>query len=147
MSGRRLSIYSNIFPHSGSSEKFLEHFLATGDDAELGLFFLDAHWENYWPLPEEIEYISETGRKAVIVVDDFEVPGRTAFGYDDYGREKNVAFRQYGANCPPRITTARYCLNMTKRRKRRKRNIFGEGSFFFKTLILFLKKLKRIHGL
>jgi hypothetical protein len=50
-----------------------------GDDA---LFWLDAHWGNFWPLETEIEAITHKLNRAIIMIDDFRVPERDEFGYD-----------------------------------------------------------------
>ncbi|MFA6008076.1 MAG: hypothetical protein WC784_05570 [Candidatus Shapirobacteria bacterium] len=47
------------------------------------MFYLDAHWYNYLPLNEELKIIFEKFDKAVIVIDDFEVPNKK-FGFDSY---------------------------------------------------------------
>lgn len=47
------------------------------------LFFLDAHWEDYWPLLDELKVIAENKLKPVIIIHDFQVPGKD-FGYDSY---------------------------------------------------------------
>lgn len=50
------------------------------------LYFLDAHWQQYWPLLDEISSIrANTG---VIVLHDMEVPGHPELGYDAYGGSK-----------------------------------------------------------
>lgn len=45
------------------------------------LYFLDAHWQAYWPLLDEIRAIRPS--TGVIVIHDFQVPG-TNFGCDSY---------------------------------------------------------------
>jgi hypothetical protein len=50
-------------------------------------FYLDAHWEEHLPLGEELEIIFANWREAVVMVDDFKVPGST-YAYDDYGPGK-----------------------------------------------------------
>ncbi len=52
------------------------------------LFWLDAHWGEYWPLVDETKIISSLHSFAVIV-DDFEVPGKPSFHYDSYAGVKN----------------------------------------------------------
>lgn len=47
------------------------------------LFFLDAHWQSYCPLLDELQVIADNGIKPVIVIHDFKVPGKD-FGYDSY---------------------------------------------------------------
>ncbi len=50
-------------------------------------FYLDAHWEEDLPLREELEIIYNFWPDAVVMVDDFQVPG-TRYAYDDYGEGK-----------------------------------------------------------
>jgi hypothetical protein len=50
-------------------------------------FYLDAHWYDHLPLKEELEIIYGRWKTAVVMVDDFQVPG-TDYGYDDYGPGK-----------------------------------------------------------
>lgn len=81
----RLKNYSNIHCHLGSSEKVLYLLLPALQDQRV-LFYLDAHWENYWPLLDELEEISKTHKdNCIIVIDDFKVPGRSDIPYDAYG--------------------------------------------------------------
>ena len=51
-------------------------------------FYLDAHWEGDLPLREEIQIILENWANAVIMVDDFKVPGDDGYKYDNYGKDK-----------------------------------------------------------
>lgn len=52
------------------------------------LFYLDAHWGEDLPLLEEVGLIYDFSRKAVIMIDDFKVPGDSDYNYDDYGPGK-----------------------------------------------------------
>jgi predicted O-methyltransferase YrrM len=56
------------------------------------LFYLDAHWAEDLPLAEEVEIIMESFPHAVIVVDDFQVPGDAGYGYDNYGVGKALTY-------------------------------------------------------
>ena len=47
------------------------------------LYFLDAHWGDYWPLLDEIVEIWQ--RSGVIVFHDMVVPGHPELGFDTYG--------------------------------------------------------------
>jgi hypothetical protein len=50
-------------------------------------FFLDAHWEDYWPLLDELKVIANKKIKPLIAIHDFYVPdekGGAKFGYDSY---------------------------------------------------------------
>lgn len=56
------------------------------------LYFLDAHWENDWPLLKELQHIANIGVNSVIVIHDFKVPGKD-FGYDTYkGQDLNFEY-------------------------------------------------------
>lgn len=48
------------------------------------MFYLDAHWYKYMPLPEELAAIGECCEKGIILVDDFFVPSDSRFLYDQY---------------------------------------------------------------
>lgn len=81
----RLKNFSNVHCHLGSSEQVLDQLLPTLDTQRV-LFYLDAHWEEYWPLLAELEEIAETHKDhCILVIDDFKVPGRPEIGYDAYG--------------------------------------------------------------
>ncbi len=84
-SKQALSSFSNIHFHFGSSDKVLAQLLPSMKDRFI-LFYLDAHWNEFWPLRDEIEQISKTHRNnCIIVVDDVKVPGRTDVPFDAYG--------------------------------------------------------------
>jgi predicted O-methyltransferase YrrM len=51
-------------------------------------FYLDAHWNDDMPLAEELDIVFTRCPAAVVMVDDFRVPGDADYGYDDYGPEK-----------------------------------------------------------
>lgn len=81
----KLKQISNIICHLGSSEKVLKDLLPSLSNQRV-LFYLDAHWESYWPLLDELEEISSTHRdNCIIIIDDFKVPGRRDIYYDAYG--------------------------------------------------------------
>ena len=53
-------------------------------------FYLDAHWYDDLPLREEVELIARSWNDAAIMIDDFEVPGDTGYGFDNYGPDKRL---------------------------------------------------------
>jgi hypothetical protein len=53
-------------------------------------FYLDAHWYEDLPLRAEVELIARFWRGAVIMIDDFEVPGDAEYGFDDFGPGKRL---------------------------------------------------------
>jgi hypothetical protein len=69
-----------------SSELYLHELIdiqrAIGEN-DNALFYLDAHWGDYWPLREEINEVLKL-KKFAIVIDDFVVPGHPDCGYDSY---------------------------------------------------------------
>ncbi len=80
-----LKPYSNITCHLGSSEKILSELLPSLKEKPI-LFYLDAHWRQFWPLLQELKEISKTHKDhCIIVIDDFKVPGRADIPYDAYG--------------------------------------------------------------
>lgn len=48
------------------------------------LVFLDAHWGVHCPLLEELEAICDAGAKPVIMIHDWQVPGRPDLGHDHF---------------------------------------------------------------
>lgn len=75
----------NVHCYLGSSEKVLHQILPSLKDQRV-LFYLDAHWDQHWPLLDELEAIGKTHRdQCIIVIDDFKVPGRRDIPYDRYG--------------------------------------------------------------
>ncbi|MBF0623763.1 MAG: hypothetical protein HQL82_03045 [Magnetococcales bacterium] len=85
----------NIIPVLNSSPTQLEKMIAEGQlDGCERLFYLDAHWEDYWPLRDELAQVIEL-KRFVAVIDDCFVPGksdprdaRSGFGYDVYNGRK-----------------------------------------------------------
>jgi hypothetical protein len=83
-SARRLAYDPAVEISYGDSRSFLRN-LARQPAAGLVFFYLDAHWEADLPLREELEIIREGGQSAVVMIDDFKVPGDPGYSYDDYG--------------------------------------------------------------
>jgi hypothetical protein len=95
MAGSVLKKYPNVSQDLGSSDQFIARMIAEKKVGNLPFFFLDAHWQTYWPLRSELQHISQGGFKCVMVIDDFEVPGQPQFAFDvDGGGE-----RTEGENC------------------------------------------------
>lgn len=88
---KHLEQYPWVTAELGDSREFLRRLAARDDLSERRtLFYLDAHWEQDLPLREEIEIITGGWNQAVIVIDDFEVPGDGGYGFDDYGPGKRI---------------------------------------------------------
>jgi hypothetical protein len=67
----------------GDSAAAIRH-LAKGGRISKPFAYLDAHWEKDLPLNDEIECLLSTWQDALIVIDDFHVPGEPGYGYDIY---------------------------------------------------------------
>lgn len=84
LSTERLRKYPNVKVIKKSSVDFLKDLSDKGLFGKTPLFFLDAHWWNYWPLGDEMKIITNKIKSAVIVIDDFKVPNNPQFKYDIY---------------------------------------------------------------
>lgn len=85
----RLKGLANVALRHANSVDVLGELAREGHDRALPtLFYLDAHWYEHLPLREELEIIFGNFDKAVILVDDFQVPDDPGYGYDDYGHGK-----------------------------------------------------------
>src|SRR5437868_2972698 len=60
-SRRFLNRYKNIQMSLGSSDDWVGGLLKSGAAGAMPLFFLDAHWQTYWPLRAELRHISQAG--------------------------------------------------------------------------------------
>jgi hypothetical protein len=80
---------NNVTIHKGSSPDVMKNIISY-DEKNL-LVFLDAHWEDYWPVNDELKVLYERNVQPVICIHDFFVPnknGGAAFGFDKYGDQK-----------------------------------------------------------
>ncbi|MCE0498130.1 MAG: hypothetical protein LV481_09315 [Methylacidiphilales bacterium] len=86
--GRRPEFYfrNNLTYATKSSPDFLrEHLPEIGSNS---LFYLDAHWEDYWPLRDELAIVFGHCEKPVVVIDDFDAGNGLEF--DSYnGKQLN----------------------------------------------------------
>jgi len=82
----RLRKFDNIFLQNSDSRTFIQQ-LATQPEMldKTVMFYLDAHWHDDLPLAEELGLIFKHWQKAVILIDDFQVPDDSGYAYDDYG--------------------------------------------------------------
>ncbi len=82
----RFRFYSNITSLLGNSARLMPEIL---DTIEYPLFaYLDAHWQDYCPLRDEIAALLAVKKPKLIMIHDFKVPGRD-FGYDVYHGSPN----------------------------------------------------------
>ena len=87
---KKLSDFKNAFIELGDSVAFIKEFISTHPRDSKVLLYLDAHWLDRLPLLEEIELISQHLPRAVVMIDDFEVPGDFGYFSDDYGPGKRI---------------------------------------------------------
>jgi hypothetical protein len=80
----RFTFNGSVHCHQGDSRPFLRRVLPLVSAAP-AFFYLDAHWEADLPLREEVEIIFEGHQQAVVMIDDFQVPGDSGYEFDDYG--------------------------------------------------------------
>lgn len=77
---KKLEGLDNVTHALEASQTFLK--AALDQVNEPTIVFLDAHWfEN--PLLKEIEIVGQSGKRPILVIHDFKVPGKP-FGYDTY---------------------------------------------------------------
>ena len=50
------------------------------------LFYLDAHWETYWPLADELAIVFGECENPVVVLDDFDAGN--GLDFDEYGGKR-----------------------------------------------------------
>lgn len=80
---------TNVHIYYGNSTEILPSVLKSIPSDYPVFFYLDAHWQEYWPLFDELKAIGEfIGRRAVIVIDDFKVPGKS-YAFDSCKGVKN----------------------------------------------------------
>lgn len=92
---KNLSQFSNVHCYQGDSVQVLQQLLPKLQSQPV-FFYLDAHGFGSFPLNRELEEISKTHKdNCVVVIDDFQVPGRPEIGYDSYPEgECSFAFIQ-----------------------------------------------------
>jgi len=79
----KLRFPNRLHLKNGDSRAFLTS--STLDGVRFPLIYLDAHWTDDLPLREEIRIIGSRFEKAVVLIDDFYVPGDDGYGFDQYG--------------------------------------------------------------
>ena len=97
----RLAALKNVRLFCQDSRTFLSAILPGGAVPGPAFFYLDAHWNQDLPLWDEIKIIFGARIDAVVMVDDFRVPGDIGFGYDDYGPGKCLSV----LNLRPNLTS------------------------------------------
>lgn len=87
----RFLINQKVSVYFGDSRTFLNKMTQHPKVSDGVIFFyLDAHWDEDLPLLEEIRIIFNHWGKAVVMIDDFKVPGDAGYEFDDYGKGKTL---------------------------------------------------------
>lgn len=74
------------------------------------IYYLDAHWQDHWPLLNELKAIAMIGGpKPIIVIHDFKVPGRPELGFDCY--KNSVLNLDYVSEEIDKIFQGRSCFH------------------------------------
>lgn len=81
----RLANYPLAEVAAGSSDEVLAARIATIAEVGCVFFYLDAHWRDQIPLRREIALVFAHLPAAVVMVDDFAVPGDDGYAHDVYG--------------------------------------------------------------
>jgi predicted O-methyltransferase YrrM len=93
---RVLRQYANVKSILGDSAVTVSQLVQDGIEGVIPLFFLDAHWGDYLPLPEEIHSIAHHLTDAIMVIHDFQVPGMD-YGFD-VCKEQAIGTEMLAAN-------------------------------------------------
>jgi hypothetical protein len=84
----RIGSAGGIHLYRQDSREFLARLGEDGGLTEKTVFFyLDAHWNAEFPLVEELRIICRHFARPIIMIDDFEVPDRADYDFDDYGED------------------------------------------------------------
>lgn len=86
----KLAKFSQVYCELKDSRAFLRDLSSVLPGDRPVLYYLDAHWAEDLPLREEIEIILGSDAKAVVMIDDFAVPGDDGYRWDDYGPGKRL---------------------------------------------------------
>lgn len=83
----RLKDFTNVVAVHGSSVAHLPNIIKENSihlPDKTNLWYLDAHWNDYCPLQDEVRLIMSLESKNIIVIDDFSVPQDEGYSYDVY---------------------------------------------------------------
>jgi len=91
-SARLRPVRDRVSIYLGDSVSVLKHLFSRRclPDGR-GFFYLDAHWYNHLPLREEVDLIFAHRPNSVVMIDDFQVPDDSGYGFDDYGDNGKIA--------------------------------------------------------
>lgn len=91
----RLKAFSNIYYYLMDSRTFLGTLANSCFDINVPYIYLDAHGYDDLPLYKEIEIICSYWNEFLIMIDDFQVPGDTGYGYDTYADNQALSIKKF----------------------------------------------------
>ena len=107
----RCAEHTSITVHHRDSRDLLRELAARPGDPTM-FFYLDAHWADDVPRYEELEIINTRWPRAVVMIDDFQVPDDPGYQYTEYhGVPLNLGY------LPP-LPGWRYFYRPHRRRRR-----------------------------
>jgi hypothetical protein len=93
----RLSSYPAAHVVCGDSRAFLADLASSASFPRENVFFyLDAHWNEDLPLQDEVSQVVACWRHSAIMIDDFQVPDDSGYGFDSYGAHKTLCLEYLG---------------------------------------------------
>jgi predicted O-methyltransferase YrrM len=93
----RLKRFSHVHVFHEDSRNFLSTLSQRRPLFSPAFFYLDAHWLEDLPIFEEIEIIIHHWTDFVLMIDDFQVPLDSGYGFDDYGWGKRLSLESLAA--------------------------------------------------
>ena len=87
----------NVRLQQGNSVDFLRT-LSPRLSKATNFAYLDAHWQDYLPLRDELSIIKDWP-STVVLIDDFKVPFDLRFGWDKYDEEREICLEHIAGTC------------------------------------------------
>jgi predicted O-methyltransferase YrrM len=88
IANRTVGHLQNVHLHHANSVDFLRS-LSSKVSGATNFVYLDAHWNDYLPLRDELSILREWP-KTVVLIDDFKVPSDLRFGWDKYDEDREI---------------------------------------------------------
>lgn len=105
----------NVTVYNETSQEFMHRFKDRGVRSDRTLFWLDAHGFGFdWPLRQEVAFITNYFKSALVLIDDFKVPGLDCFGYDVY-ESQECSFEHIETSLNPAKSYRLFYPNYTTR--------------------------------
>jgi hypothetical protein len=88
----RCAPVASVHPRHADSRDFLAAMARELPRSIVPFVYLDAHWNQDLPLQAEVDIVFSTWPRFVMLIDDFQVPGKPGFAFDSYaGRPLSLA--------------------------------------------------------